>query len=245
MLLSNNMYPEIITACWHPSGALINNHSAGRRPRITKDRQIDAKPRQHSALSTPRPRSPRSRRMRVVSPPAGVLGALILTVLHPQPSRRGTVRCCALLDARAPQLDADPDVAFVLSGYEARALLKLKKGAPATGGVAIAGPHSIDLGASSAASLLITADGVALDEPAPGGEPENSPPAASVTWDELKKIEKRGGAYKCYWPHLGYSVDKVEGFSEETQRAASLLPVDGAHRNEPRYQIPTDTASIA
>ena len=173
--------------------------------------------------------------MRVVSPPAGVLGALILTALHPQPSRRGTVRCCALLDARAPQLNADPDVAFVLSGYEARALLKLKKGAPATGGVAIAGPHSIDLGASSAASLLITADGVALNEPAPGGEPENSPPAASVTWDELKKIEKRGGAYKCYWPHLGYSVDKVEGFSEETQRAASLLPVDGAHRNEPRY----------
>ena len=119
--------------------------------------------------------------MRVVSPPAGVLGALILTALHPQPSRRGTVRCCALLDARAPQLNADPDVAFVLSGYEARALLKLKKGAPATGGVAIAGPHSIDLGASSAASLLITADGVALDEPAPegdGGDPEAPVPLA-------------------------------------------------------------------
>lgn len=166
--------------------------------------------------------------MRVVSPPAGVLGALILTALHPQPSRRCTVRCCALRDAHAPQLDADPDVAFVLSGFEARALLKLKKGAPATGCAAIAGPHSIDLGASSAASLLITADGVALDEPAPDGEPENSPPAASVTWDELKKMEKRGGAYKCYWPHLGYSVDRVEGFSEQTQRAASLLPVDGA-----------------
>ena len=41
-------------------------------------------------------------------------------------------------------------------------------------------------------------------------------------------MEKRGGAYKCYWPHLGYSVDRVEGFSEQTQRAASLLPVDGA-----------------
>ena len=169
--------------------------------------------------------------MSVVSPHPGVLGALILTALHPQPSRRCTVRCCALRDARAPQLDADPDVAFVLSGYEARSLLKLKKGAPATGSAAIAGPHSIDLGASSAASLLITADGVALDEPAPEGEPEHSPPDASVTWDELEKMEKRGGAYKCYWPHLGYSVDRVEGFSEQTQRAASLLPVDGARRS--------------
>ena len=159
-------------------------------------------------------------------PPAGVLGALILTALHPQHSHRSTVRCCALLDARAPQLDPDPDVAFLLSGFEARALLKLRGRAPATGGAAIAGPHSIDLGASSAASLLVTTDGVALRS---DGDPESSPSAASVTWAELKRIERKGGAYKCYLPHLGYAVDKVEGFSDETQRAASLLPLDGAH----------------
>ena len=168
--------------------------------------------------------------MKIVStkPLGPVLGALILTALHPQHSRSSTVSCCVLHNARAPPLDPDPDVAFVLSGFEARDLLKLRDRVPATGGAAIAGPHSIDLGASSAASILVTTDGVALDELTPNGDPESSPPAVSVTWDELKRIEKRGGAYKCYWPHLGYSVDKVEGFSEETQRAASLLPLDGA-----------------
>lgn len=138
-----------------------------------------------------------------------------------RPARRTGLapHCSSVIEeARAPDVPLDTDIACTLSSFEARALLALRDSAPSSGAHSVAGPHSLDLGSRQASSLLVLPDGVALEEAA----------VACVTWAELERITKREGAWKCYHGHLGYEPDRVEGFSEATRRAASLLPLDGA-----------------
>jgi len=126
----------------------------------------------------------------------------------------------------------DFDVACVLCDSEAKALLSLKKSQPGQPRQlrdasmripppATEGRFSVDLGKRSIEGLRVAPDGVSLPE-----TPEGSP--VDLTWDDLKRIAKKGGAWRCYWGTAGYEPSRVDGFSELTDRSASLYPLEGS-----------------
>mmetsp|Transcript_16083 Transcript_16083/g.66262 ORF Transcript_16083/g.66262 Transcript_16083/m.66262 type:complete len:196 (-) Transcript_16083:2514-3101(-) len=107
---------------------------------------------------------------------------------------------------------------LVLAHYEASELLKVRGRIKdlVTSKVAslssFGGPFSVDLGTRSLESIRADAGGVYLDED-----------AIPLSWRDLQTMTKKGktGAYECY--EDGW--EKIAEFSEETQRAISLLPL--------------------
>ncbi|KAJ8900716.1 hypothetical protein NDN08_000017 [Rhodosorus marinus] len=107
---------------------------------------------------------------------------------------------------------------LVLAHYEASELLKVRGrvnelvASITEARSSVGGPFSVDLGTRSLKSISADAGGVYLD-----GD------AIPLSWKDLQTMTKKGktGAYECY--EDGW--ERVAEFSEETQRAISLLPV--------------------
>ena len=126
----------------------------------------------------------------------------------------------------------DEDCACVLSHAELASLTELKRMAPKAGSE-VADPQSltIDIGRHTPAGALVTAEGIVLSVGRGRGE-------TFLPWKFLEKQAKkrRAGAWECWRSTPDDAEDgeqdplpaRIEGFSELTQRTASLLPLDGA-----------------
>lgn len=95
-------------------------------------------------------------------------------------------------------------------------MLRLRSHVLGEGRVVSSEPLSVDLGQRQTL-MAIMPSGVAL---ADGSE-------ASATWEDLQRMVKKGGAWQCHHGATGLAIARIEGFSERTGRAASLLPLPG------------------
>jgi len=131
-----------------------------------------------------------------------------------------------LVDARAPPVPRDADVAAVISHFEMVALLSLRDQAPSTGTAVIRAPASVtlNLGRLRAADLVLTSEGIGIRRP---GE---DAAGMCISWSEMQKVVQKGkvGAWELFWADTEYEASRVEAFSELTRRQASLLPLSGA-----------------
>lgn len=112
-------------------------------------------------------------------------------------------------------------VAFVISNFEAENLLRLRKQSPKLDGEHVfkSGSFSVDLGLREINELYLTSCGIKLDD-------KSSASKVAVTWDELKKMSKKGrsGAFEVY--NDGESEpQRISAVSDETGLVSSLIPV--------------------
>ena len=118
------------------------------------------------------------------------------------------------------------EVAFVLSHFEAAQFLSLRtKAKSLSSAQVINGPFSVDIGSRSIESIFISSEGISKTEYENGDDTTIGPTLA--TWEELKKMSKKGksGAYECFKD--GKSVpQKIAGISEQTQVTGSLHPCE-------------------
>lgn len=212
--MDSNMLPlAFLLATWlapSSSTGFVLPSTAIMRPPVCVSHALGTSTRRFPALSRPQ-----RARCRIV------LGGITAASVLPFPDARVLTK-------------VDPDVACVLCDSEAEALLSLKTGQPGqprqkrNRSMRIGeeeglpeGRFSVDLGKRSIEGLSVSADGISLPE-APEGA------SVDLTWDDLKRIAKKGGAWRCHWGTSGYEPSRVDGFSELTGRSASLYPVAGS-----------------
>lgn len=153
----------------------------------------------------------------------------IITKSSPETKRKRVLRACTANDAPATA---------VLSHFEAKDLLNLRPEAPKESNVVsvVRGDFSIDIGHACRKFMYVLCEGISIpasvdtnfdeDESSLSSVPDDSP-HVMVTWDELKKMCKKGrpGAFELLY-HGHWTFQRVTSLSQETGRTLSLLPVE-------------------
>ena len=142
--------------------------------------------------------------------------------------------------AVAPRICRDESCACTLSHHELAIYHALRKCAPDEGKLAVtSGDFTVDIGLHKPESILVDRQGLEMLVGRDRG-------MIRIPWRFLSKVAKkrRVGVWECWRvgtadaaAHADTAVEcdeeeelpiRVEGFSELTQRSASLLPLDGA-----------------
>lgn len=137
----------------------------------------------------------------------------------------------------APLKPAEPTASCVLSPHEAQALLELADGGTTSSPARyVEGALSIDLGYSSVRGLWVLPDGIGLL----GQRRDSTPAAACVSWRSLKRMVKKGGAWRCEAGGAVGGASRVHDVSELTGRAGSLVPLDRREGGPPTARLGKD-----